>query len=145
MTKKIDLLQKVLASTYGLMIKAQNYHWNVEGREFLSLHELFEKEYKDLFQAIDLIAERIRVFDEKAHASLNEYNKLSVIRDGNENYSEEEMIRDLLNSHKEMVALLYKTLKQCANDNDEITESIIADRIEIHEKDEWILRALLAS
>ncbi len=144
MTKKTDILQKILASTYALMIKTHNYHWNVEGKEFFSLHELFEKEYNDLFEAVDNLAERIRFFEEKANAGLGIYQKTSIIKDGDGNFSEEKMLEDLLLCNKDMVGLLKEGINAASNDNDFATEALLTNRAEIHEKNEWMLRSLLA-
>ena len=134
-------LQNVLASSYALMIKTHNYHWNIEGRQFLQLHELFEREYLTLFDAVDLIAERIRTFSEKAEAGLASYQRLSVIDDAKMNISSEEMIADYVDSLAKIVALIQDALSSL--DNDPVTEGILIDRIETHEKAKWMFESLL--
>ena len=141
MTKKIETLQKLLASSYSLYLKTQNYHWNVEGKDFFSLHQLFEQQYKDLFDAVDLVAERIRALGSKAYGSFGKFSKISEVKDGDENLSAKEMIQDLLADNKKVVKILNDLVE--INGKDEATLTIISDRVEIHEKNAWMLESLL--
>jgi starvation-inducible DNA-binding protein len=141
MDKKIENLQKLLASSYSLYLKTQNYHWNVEGKDFFSLHQLFEQQYQDLFAAVDLIAERIRALGSKAYGSYGKFSKISVVKDGDENLSSKEMIEDLLDDNKKIVKVLNEAVE--SNGHDEATLTILSDRLEIHEKNSWMLGSLL--
>lgn len=141
MTKKIEILQKLLASSYSLYLKTQNYHWNVEGKDFFSLHQLFEQQYQDLFAAVDLIAERIRALGVKAYGSYGKFSQISVVKDGDENLSAKEMIQDLLEDQKKVIQVLNEAVEN--NGHDEATLTILSDRLEIHEKNSWMLGSLL--
>jgi starvation-inducible DNA-binding protein len=141
MNAKIENLQKLLATSYSLYLKTQNYHWNVEGKDFYSLHKLFEEQYQDLAASVDLIAERIRALGAKAHGSYSKFAKISSVGEGDENLSAHEMIKELVEDQKKIL----KVLNDCvaANGSDEATLAILSDRLEVHEKNNWMLSALL--
>lgn len=142
MTKKIENLQVLLASTYTLYLKTQNYHWNVTGINFYSLHKLFEEQYNDLFMAVDAIAEKIRAHGEKAYGTFTKYLKISVIKEAKDEISDKEMVKDLLNDQKIMIDLLNKLIKEFAGD--EATIDMLIGRVEVHEKNSWMLKSILA-
>ena len=96
-------LKEVLADSYILYLKTQNYHWNVTGHHFKSLHLMFEEQYKDLFLAVDLIAERIRALGEKAPGTFKSYSKVTNIKEGDENLDADSMVKDLANDQKIIV------------------------------------------
>lgn len=93
-------LEKVLANSYALYLKTQNYHWNVVGANFKSLHELFNEQYNDLAAAIDEIAERIRALGVKVDGTFENFSKLSKIKSGDKNAKNEMMIRDLISGNE---------------------------------------------
>ena len=136
-------LKEVLADSYVLYLKTQNYHWNVTGHHFKSLHLMFEEQYNDLFLAVDLIAERIRALGEKAPGTFNIYSKLTNITEGNENLDADSMVKDLANDQKIIVNTLNKTLNTAHQANDEVTVGIITDRLQIHQKNAWMLESSL--
>ena len=142
-SKIIESLKKILANSYILQLKTQNYHWNVTGSNFYSLHLLFESQYKDLSSAIDLLAERIRALGAKAPATFTSYHKNSSIKDGNENYSATEMLEDLMKDQKIITKLLNESIDIAKKHNDETTISMLADRIEIHDKNHWMINSSL--
>ena len=141
MSDRILKFQKVLASTYVLYLKAQNYHWNVEGENFYSLHKLFEEQYNDLALAADEIAERIRFLGEKAVGTYKEYLDLSVIDEGDNKLKASDMVKDLSNDQSKIT----KLLREVANDfeDDDATNDLMVGRISIHEKNEWMLRTIV--
>lgn len=143
MTNKavIDSLKEALADSYVLYLKTQNYHWNVTGPNFKSFHLMFEEQYNDLFLANDLIAERIRAIGEKAPGSFSAYNKLTNIKEGDENSDANSMVKELAADQGVMVKTLTKVLKAAQATEDEVTAGIITDRIEIHEKNAWMLNS----
>jgi starvation-inducible DNA-binding protein len=145
MTNKntIDSLKIVLSDSYVLYLKAQNYHWNVTGPYFKSLHLMFEEQYNDLFTAVDLIAERIRALGEKAPGSFAIYSKLTNIEEGNENTDSDYMVKDLANDQDIIVKTLTNALKEAQAVSDEVTVGILTDRIEIHQKNSWMLKSSL--
>jgi len=136
-------LKRVLADTYTLYLKTQNYHWNVEGRHFRSLHLMFEEQYTELAAANDEIAERIRALGEKAPGSYAEFVKLATIKEGNSELDENQMVKDLYQSHQTIVATLKKALAAAQKADDEPTADILIGRLAIHEKTAWMLRSSL--
>ncbi len=142
-TKVISALKIALADSYVLFLKTQNYHWNVTGPNFQSLHLMFENQYQDLFEAIDLIAERIRALGDLAPASFAQYEKITNIIEGNAKLSGQEMVKDLANDQHKIISSLSAVLKEAHNLGDEVTLSMMADRIEVHEKNAWMLQSTL--
>ncbi len=138
-----EALKKVLADSYSLMIKTQNYHWNVEGSNFSSLHLLFEGQYNDLFAAVDLVAERIRALGEKAPGSPAEFKKLSTITEGNSEFDANRMVTDLYNSNQQALATIKKALATADKAGDVSTVDLLTQRITTHDKASWMLKSSL--
>jgi starvation-inducible DNA-binding protein len=138
-----NALKVVLADSYTLFLKTQNYHWNVTGPNFKSLHLMFEEQYNDLFIAIDLIAERIRALGEKAPATYAKYVQLTNIKEGSDNIDSNAMVKDLAGDQEVISKSLTSALKESQNIGDEVTAGIVADRIEIHQKNAWMLKSSL--
>lgn len=138
-----EALSLCLANSYMLYLKTQNYHWNVTGPSFHAMHTMFQAQYEDLALAIDSIAERIRALGFKAYGSFSQYSKITTIKEGDENFSSQEMVKDLLNSQGEMVKSFEKALAQAQKVKDEATINLIVDRIEIHQKNAWMLSSSL--
>ncbi len=134
-------LKLVLADSYALFLKTQNYHWNVTGPNFKSLHELFELQYDDLFAAIDEIAERIRTLGDKAPGSFSKYAEITSIKEGDENKPADQMVTELVEDQALIIKTLNKALKISQGNDDEVTIGMIIDRIAIHEKNAWMLRS----
>ena len=141
--KTIDSLQIALADSYVLYLKTQNYHWNVTGPNFKSLHLMFEEQYNDLFAAVDLLAERIRALGVKAFGSFAKYSKLTNIKEGDENLSADKMVKELATDQEVIIKSLTNVLKEAQNVGDEVTAGIVTDRIEIHQKNAWMLQSSL--
>jgi len=137
----IKMMQLVLANSYGLYLKTQNYHWNVTGPQFESLHILFEKQYSDLAESVDEIAERIRALGSKAPASFSLFNELKTLADGNEDASAEEMVKGLAEDNLYMASLLKEVIVLAQQHQDEATADLCIKRIEIHEKNAWMLHS----
>lgn len=138
-----NILQLLLAENYGLYLKTQTYHWNVAGSNFYSLHLLFENQYKDLAETIDVIAERIRALDEKVLASFSLFNLKKSSSDPSPDASSQFMIQDLIKDHDNMIKLLLETIKVAVLANDKATEDIAIERLKEHEKQLWILKSSL--
>lgn len=138
-----EALKKVLAETYGLMLKTQNYHWNVEGPNFPGLHALFMTQYSELFLAVDLVAERIRALGEKAPGSYGEFAKLSRIKDGDGDYDSDQMVKDLHDSNVALLASVKKAFAAAEKAGDQPTIDLMNERTAIHEKTIWMLRSSL--
>lgn len=138
-----DSLKVALADSYILYLKTQNYHWNVTGPHFNSLHLLFEGQYNDLFAAVDILAERIRALGQKAPGSFAAYSKLTNIKEGHEDKNAQEMVQELADDQAIIIGTLSQVLKAAQEVNDEVTVGIVADRIEAHQKNAWMLKSSL--
>lgn len=136
-------LKAALADSYVLYLKTQNYHWNVTGPSFNSLHTMFEEQYNDLFTAIDLVAERIRALGEKAPGTYAQYIKMTNIKEGDENLKASDMVKDLAKDQEIIAKTFTKVLTEAQKVKDEVTVGIAADRIEIHQKNAWMLNSSL--
>lgn len=143
--KTIEALRQVLADTYALYLKTQNYHWNVTGANFKSLHVMFEEQYDELAEAVDEIAERIRALNEKVPASFSVFSKLTTVEDANEACDAQAMLQDLLKSHEQVMVSVTQAKKVSAENNDYGTEDMMIARLEAHQKMAWMLRASLVS
>ena len=138
-----DSLKVVLADSYVLYLKTQNYHWNVTGPNFKSFHLMFEEQYNDLFIAVDLIAERIRAIGDKAPGTYAKYIELTNLKEGNEDLDATSMVGELAKDQDVIVKTLTNVLKEAQNIGDEVTAGIVTDRIEIHQKNAWMLKSSL--
>jgi starvation-inducible DNA-binding protein len=145
MTNKatIEALKSALADTYALYLKTQNYHWNVEGSHFKPLHQLFEEQYKDLAEAVDTLAELIRGLGEKAPATFGAYAQITSIKDGDEDASAEQMIKDLLDDQATIQQTLQQTLETAQQASDEVVVNFMTERLTVHRKAAWMLRSML--
>jgi starvation-inducible DNA-binding protein len=136
-------LSRLLADTYTLYLKTHNFHWNVTGPMFNTLHLMFEAQYTELALAVDLIAERIRSLGFPAPGTYSEYVKLSSIEETVGVPKAEDMIR-LLVQGQEAVARTARSIFPTAEAaSDEPTADLLTQRLQIHEKTAWMLRSLL--
>lgn len=140
----IDALKAILADTYSLQLKTQNYHWNVEGPLFHSLHVMFEEQYNELFSAVDVLAERIRALGEKAPGSYSEFAKLTKMKEAKADADDFEMVKDLYQSNQQLSENLKKALEKAEKADDASTADLFTQRITLHDKAAWMLRAVLA-
>ncbi|MDX2095726.1 MAG: DNA starvation/stationary phase protection protein [Alphaproteobacteria bacterium] len=138
-----EALKKLLADTYGLMVKTQNYHWNVEGPQFPGLHAMFMTQYSELFLAVDAIAERIRALGEKAPGSYGAFSKLSALRDGNSDFDADQMVKDLYDGNQTVLASIKKALVAAGKAGDDSTVDLLTQRIGVHDKAAWMLKSSL--
>ena len=138
-----DGLSRTLADTYTLYLKTHNFHWNVTGPMFQTLHLMFETQYNELALAVDAIAERIRALGFPAPGTYSEYAKLSSISETEGVPKAEEMFA-LLVEGQEAVARTAREVFAVADEaNDEPTADLLTQRLQIHEKNAWMLRSLL--
>ncbi|MCB2082221.1 MAG: DNA starvation/stationary phase protection protein [Hyphomicrobiales bacterium] len=138
-----EQLKNVLADTYTLYLKTQNYHWNVKGPQFSSLHTLFETQYTALAMANDEIAERIRALGELAPGTYEEFAKRSKVGSGKATLNAEGMLKDLIKSHELTLESLDKALAAAEKAEDAFTADLMTARIGAHEKDLWMLHSQL--
>lgn len=141
---KNDLIQHlsiVLADTYTLYLKTQNYHWHVKGKEFYSLHLLFEKQYEDLAEAIDTIAERIRALGHQAPATFKEFLELTHLKEGRQNISSTEMLKELAEDQLTIAKSLKEAIKIGDATGDDATVDMLIERADHHDKNRWMLES----
>jgi starvation-inducible DNA-binding protein len=134
-------LKKLLAETYSLYLKTQKFHWNVEGPLFKTLHLMFDEQYKEMFEAIDTIAERIRSLGEYALGSFKEFAERSSISDSITKTNASKMVKELLEGHEIIIRHARSLLPLTEKCHDEASAGLLADRIELHEKTAWMLRS----
>lgn len=141
-----ELLNKVLADEFVLYTKTRNFHWNVTGPQFSSLHALFEKQYEELSEVIDEVAERVRAIGGWPAASLSEYLKTARLRESpGDRPDAPGMIERLLSDHESLVAGLRRDCEATAAQNDQGTNDLLIGVLKKHEKMAWMLRATLAA
>ena len=136
-------LSQVLADSYTLYLKTHNFHWNVTGPMFNTLHLMFEQQYTELALAVDLIAERIRALGHPAPGSYSQYAKLSSVKEETGVPDATQMIRQLVEGQEAVVRTARKAFKVAEKANDQPTADLLTQRMEIHEKNAWMLRSLL--
>lgn len=136
-------LSRLLADTYTLYLKTHNYHWNVTGPMFQTLHLMFETQYTELALAVDLIAERIRALGVPAPGTYREFAELTTIAEAEGIPKAEEMIRDLVAGQEAVVRTARSIFPLADAANDEPTADLLTQRMQLHEKTAWMLRSLL--
>jgi starvation-inducible DNA-binding protein len=136
-------LSRLLADTYTLYLKTHNFHWNVTGPMFNTLHLMFEVQYTELSTAVDLIAERIRALGFPAPGSYSEYARLSSIPEANGVPKADDMIRQLVDGQEAVVRTARAVFPLVEKVNDEPSADLLTQRMQVHEKTAWMLRSLL--
>src|ERR1043165_1741972 len=142
--KVADALSNVLADTFVLYLKTHNFHWNVTGPMFHTLHQMFEEQYNELWLAGDAIAERIRELGCVAPGSYREFSKLTYLREPEAVLSATEMIAELLRDHETSARTARWALSVARTAVDAPTEDLLIQRVMAHEKAAWMLRSMLA-
>ena len=137
-------LSRLLADTYTLYLKTHNFHWNVTGPMFNTLHLMFEQQYTELATAVDEIAERIRALGEPAPGSYSRYAELSTIREENGVPSAEDMIRQLVADQEAVVRTARSVFPAAEAASDEPTADLLTQRMQVHEKTAWMLRSMVS-
>ncbi len=140
-TNIADGLKHLLADSYTLYLQTHNFHWNVTGPHFRELHLMFEEHYTELAVAVDDIAERIRTLDVPAPGTYKEFVKLSSIKEVDGVPSGAEMVDLLTQGHEQVVKTCREVLKLAQDADDESTAALVSDRMRLHEKTAWMLRA----
>ncbi|MGZ8708725.1 MAG: Dps family protein [Thermoanaerobaculia bacterium] len=136
-------LSKLLADTYTLYLKTHNFHWNVTGPMFQTLHLMFETQYNELALAVDLIAERIRALGAPAPGTYREFARLSTIKEAEGVPPAAEMIRQLVEAQEAVVRTARTVFPAVDRASDEPTADLLTQRMQVHEKTAWMLRSLL--
>ena len=144
-TQKVSqALSNVLADTFTLYLKTHNFHWNVVGPRFHTLHLMFEEQYNELWLAGDAIAERIRALGCVAPGSYREFSKLTYLQEAEAVPSATEMIAQLLSDHETSARTARWALSVARTAVDAPTEDLLIQRVMAHEKSAWMLRSMLA-
>jgi starvation-inducible DNA-binding protein len=136
-------LSRVLADTYTLYLKTHNFHWNVTGPMFQTLHLMFETQYNELALAVDLVAERIRALGFTAPGTYKQFAKLSAIKEEDEVPNAQNMIRLLVQGHETAARTAREIFRAAEGASDQPTCDLLTQRMQIHEKTAWMLRSLL--
>ena len=136
-------LSRLLADTYAVYLKTHSFHWNVEGPMFQTLHQMFMEQYTETWNAIDLIAERIRSLGEYAPGTYKEYARLASIQETDGVPKAEAMVRLLIDGQEAIVRTAREVLPIADEASDEPTLDLLTQRMQVHEKNAWMLRSLL--
>lgn len=139
----VDGLSRLLADTYTLYLKTHNFHWNVTGPMFQTLHLMFEQHYNELALAVDEIAERIRALGHPAPATYSEFSRLTSIEETTGVPKATDMIRLLVEAHQTVIRTARDVFPVAEEANDAPTGDLLTRRMDIHEKTAWMLRSLL--
>ena len=137
-------LSRLLADSYTLYLKTHNYHWNVTGPMFNTLHLMFETQYNELALAVDLIAERIRSLGAPAPASYREFTRLSSVTEDDDQPDATEMIRRLIIGQETVARTARSVFPIVEKAHDQPTADVLTQRLQVHEKTAWMLRSLLS-
>jgi starvation-inducible DNA-binding protein len=138
-----DSLSQLLASSYTLYLKTHNFHWNVTGPMFTTLHTMFETQYTELALAVDEIAERIRSLGEFAPGSYTAFSQLSSVKEAEGIPKAMEMIKQLVADQEEIVAIAKTVIDAADASGDQVSGDLAIRRIELHQKNAWMLRSHL--
>lgn len=136
-------LSQTLADTFTINLLTKNFHWNVIDPRFAMLHKLFDKQYEELSEAVDEIAERIRMLRGRTPASMREYISMTTINENDTELTANEMIDQLLRSHEKIIKHLRPLIEESQKLGDEGTADLYIQRLRSHEKMAWMLRAHL--
>jgi starvation-inducible DNA-binding protein len=139
----VEGLSRLLADTYTLYLKTHNFHWNVTGPMFQTLHLMFETQYTELATAVDLIAERIRALGSPAPGTYSAFARLSSIKEPDGVPPAQDMIRQLVQDQEALVRTARSMFETVGQANDEPTADLLTQRMQVHEKTAWMLRSLL--
>ncbi|MEO0460641.1 MAG: Dps family protein [Myxococcota bacterium] len=136
-------LARLLADSYTLYLKTHNFHWNVTGPMFNTLHTMFEEQYTELAGAVDEIAERIRALGIASPGSYKQFAELTKIEEETGTPDAQEMIRQLVIGQETVVRTAREVFPVAEGANDEPTADLLTQRMQLHEKNAWMLRSML--
>jgi starvation-inducible DNA-binding protein len=137
-------LSQILADTYLLYLKTHNFHWNVTGPLFQSLHTLFEEQYNEMAMAVDEIAERIRAIGFPSPGTFREFQTLSIIQEPTGVPEAKAMLEELVDGNEAISRRAKPLLKRASEAGDEPTVDLLTSRMKQHEESAWMLRSQLA-
>ncbi len=135
-------LSKLLADSYSLFLMTHNFHWNVVGPQFNALHNMFEEQYTELFAGVDEIAERIRALGVEAPGTFKQFEKLASFSIPEDRLDARGMLVEMVNGQESVVRTARQILPVADQANDQPTIDLLTRRMEIHEKNAWMLRSM---
>jgi len=138
-----EALTKVLADSFAVYLKTHGYHWNVRGPEFFGFHNLLEQQYRDIWAALDEIAERIRALGVLAPQSFSGFGNLTSIKDGDPEKDALPMLKELMQDHETLIATARAAFEVAQDAGDEASADLVTQRLAAHEKFAWMLRSTL--
>ena len=141
--KVAGALSRLLADTFALYLKTHNFHWNVEGPMFNTLHLMFMEQYTELWNALDAIAERIRSLGFPAPGTYREFAQLTSIEDSEGVPEAMAMVRELVRGHEAVARTARAAFAPAEKAGDESSADLLTQRLQVHEKTAWMLRSLL--
>jgi starvation-inducible DNA-binding protein len=136
-------LGRLLADSYMLYLKTQNFHWNVKGPLFNALHLMFEQQYTELAAAVDIVAERIRALGHPAPGSFTQFARLASVKEESGLPVAEEMVRQLVEGQQAVARTARQIFPLAEQAGDQVTMDLLTQRLTVHEKNAWMLRSLL--
>ncbi|MBS4164502.1 Uncharacterized protein PRO82_001831 [Candidatus Protochlamydia amoebophila] len=136
-----QFLSLILSDTYVLYVKTQNFHWNLIDSRFYALHNFLEKQYKELAEATDELAERIRMLGEQAPGSLKQFLEMTSLKESDGDLGGDDMLQQLLKDHESICSHLRERIDQSSELGDEGTADLLIQRLRGHEKAAWMLRS----
>jgi starvation-inducible DNA-binding protein len=141
--KVVESLSNLLADSYTLYLKTHHFHWNVTGPMFQTLHLLFMEQYNEQWLAVDVIAERIRSLGSPSPGTYKQFADLTIIKPSKELPKAKEMVRELLEGQEAVVRTARSAFTVAEKANDQVTCDILTQRMQVHEKNAWMLRSML--
>ena len=141
--KIVEGLARMQADTYTLYLKTHNFHWNVTGPMFQTLHLMFQTQYNEIWLAVDVIAERIRALGFPAPGSYKEFSELTEIKDSKGVPNAKEMIRQLVEGQETVIRTARAVFPIAEAAGDQPTADVLTQRMTVHEQNAWMLRSLL--
>jgi starvation-inducible DNA-binding protein len=142
--KVAENLAHLQADTYVLYVKTQNFHWNVTDPRFSALHQFFEEQYKELAEAVDLIAERVRALNLKAPGSMAQFLELTCLSEAENNLAANAMLHQLIEDHETIANQMRPWIPDAQKVKDEGSADLFIERLRVHEKAAWMLRSHFA-
>ncbi len=136
-------LSHILSDTFVLYVKTLNFHWNMTGPQFFMYHKLLQEQYEGLQEAADELAERIRMLNEKAPGSMQEFLKKSCLKESKTNLTQKQMVQELVKVHESLVEHCRDAIVFTDSINDQGTSDLLVDRMRDHDKQAWLLRSHL--
>jgi starvation-inducible DNA-binding protein len=139
----VPVLGEILSDTYVLYVKTQNFHWNVVHPTFQMLHQLFQKQYEELAEAIDILAEQVRILGATPPHTMRQFLDRATLIEAEGSRPAPQMLQELSNDHERLIARIRTAIRQAQEANDEGTADLLIDRLRSHEKTLWMLRSHL--